>query len=217
MRVAVLVAFAAVVAALVPAEARATSCAPVITWRGVLYLGSFPPRGVDLGARIGTGFIPDCADVGGQEPGPPEPVGVLRVVGVRPAIAITGRHDRQLYLAEGFLIKSPRHPLHRMVYRRSSPNESRGWTCGPDFRRAGRIKTPPPFTVSIAFRRTGRTAQVFLDARTRFDERLLRFGVPYLGVGTRVRATLTRCTRSGGRSKLVARALAPVRSAALTG
>jgi hypothetical protein len=216
MRVAGLLALAAALVALAPAEARATSCEPRLTWRGALYIGGFNARGVDFGSRVGTGLVPDCADTGG-EPEPPTPIALLRVAGVRPAIAVGTKPDRALYLAEGFVIESPRHPLHRKLFRRGSPNETRGWTCRPAFARVGRIRTPPPFSVSIAFRRSGRTAQVFVDARTQFDDRLSRFGVPYLAVGTRVRATLTRCTRSRGRSKLVARAFAPVRGATLAG
>lgn len=216
MRVALVLAVAAGIVALTAAEARATSCVPMLTWRGTVYDGSFQTRGVELGARIGTGLVPDCPDVG-EEPDPPTPVGVLRVVGVRPAIAVGARQDRSVYLAEGFVIESPRHPLHRKIFRRGSPNETRGWSCGPAFRRVGRLRTVPPLIVGIAFRRTGRAAQVFLDARTDFHERLARFGVPYLAAGTRVAVTATRCTASGGRWKLVARAFAPIGAPTLAG
>ena len=216
MRFALVLALAGGIAALTAAEARATTCVPTLTWRGTVYDGSFQVRGVELGARIGTGLIPDCP-MPGEEPDPPTPVGVLRVVGVRPAIAVGGRHDRDVYLAAGFVIQSPRHPLHRKIFRRGSPNETRGWSCGPAFRRVGRLRTAPESAVGIAFRGTGRRAQLFLDARTQFDERLARFGVPYLAPGMRVAVTATRCTASGGRWKLVARSFAPIGAPTLAG
>jgi hypothetical protein len=56
----------------------------------------------------------------------------------------------------------------------------------------------------------------FLDAETRFTG-LDRYGVPYLGRGTRVTLTATRCTASGGRWKLVARSFVRVGDATLAG
>jgi hypothetical protein len=216
MRLAALLALAAALVALFPAEARATSCAPTLTWRGVLYSGGLRPRGVEVGSRVGTGLVPDCPGPG-EEAEPPTPVALLRVVGVRAAIAVVARHDRDVYLAEGFVIESPLHPLHRKLFRRGSPDETRGWSCGATLRRTGRVTSAPPSSVRVAFRRSGREASFFLDARTRFDDRLTRFRVPYLAVGTRVTLTATRCTASGGRWKLVARSFAPVAGATLAG
>ncbi len=109
MRLAAVLALAAALVALFPAEARATSCAPTLTWRGVLYSGGLRPRGVEVGSRVGTGFVPDCPGPD-EDAEPPTPVALLRVVGVRAAIAVVARHDRDVYLAEGFVIESPLHP-----------------------------------------------------------------------------------------------------------
>ena len=191
----------AVVAVAAAGPAHATVCVPTLTWRGVLYDGGFWYRGgVSLGSRVGTGLVPDCPSPG-QPPQPPTPVALLRVDGVRPAIAVAARHDRGVYLAEGYVIQSRLHPLHRNVYGRHSPNERRGWSCGAVFRRTGRVTGPPPNVV-----RVGR-AHYFIDAGTHFSGRLTRHGVPYLGHGTRVTLTATRCTASGGRAKLVARSV----------
>jgi hypothetical protein len=210
---------AAALLALAPADARASSCVPSLTWRGTLYSGGYGPGAVDaveFGARIGTGYFPDCADTGG-EPGPPEPVGVTRIVGVRPAIAVGTTVDRDVYLAENFFVESPRHPLHRIVFRRGAPDETRGWSCGRAFRRIGRVTAAPPAVLRITFRSRPRGALFVVDAKTRFSKRLTRFGVPYLAEGTRVVVTATRCTASRGRSKLVARSFATVTDAALAG
>ena len=216
VRLGVVAALAAIFVGAMPADARAASCAATLTWRGTLYSGLWAPRGVEFGGRIGTGYVPDCPGPG-EEPEPPTPVTLLRVKGVRPAIAVATRHERSLYLAEGFIIESRRHPLHRAVFRRGSPNETRGWSCGPLFRRTGQVTSAPPFNLRVAYRRTGRLGHFFVDAETRFDDRLTRFGVPYLRVGTNVRLTARRCTASGGRWKLVTRSFAQPRTTGLSG
>lgn len=216
MRAGVVAALAAMLFALAPADARATSCAPTLTWRGTLYGGGWGTRGVEFGRPIGTGYVPDCPNPG-EKAGPPSPVTLLRVTGVRPAIAVGTRHDRDLYLAEGFFVESRRHPLHRNVFGRRSPNETRGWSCGPAFRRTGRVTSVPPLNLRVAYGRTGRERHFFVDAQTRFDDRLTRLGVPYLSAGTRVSLTAKRCTASGGRWKLVARSFAPAGGSVLAG
>jgi hypothetical protein len=214
MRLTAVAGLAAALVALAPVDAGATSCIPTLTWRGTLYSGGFGPRGVDFGSRIGTGYVPDCPGPG-EEPRPPEPVALLRVAGVRPSIAVGARHDRGLYLAAGFFIESPRHPLHRTIFRRGSPNETRGWSCGQAFRRTGRVTSAPPLNLRVRYRGTRREGHFFVDAQTRFAPALTRFGVPFLATGTRVRLTAVRCTASGGRWKLVARSFAPPARTAL--
>jgi hypothetical protein len=213
MRVAALIVLTTAVAALAPGDAQA-ACGAVLKWRGALYFGDFPTRAIKFGARVGTGQIPDCADTG-EPPGPATPVTLLRVSGVRPAIAVGTAPDRDLYLRHGFVIQSPRHPLHAKIFRRGSPNETRGWSCGPEFRRAGRVTSAPPLNLRIRYRRTQQQPQFFVDANTRFSDRLTRFGVPFLAIGARVTVKATRCTASKGRSKLVARSLGPLVANAL--
>ena len=215
MRVVALAALAGALLALASAESHATSCAPILTWRGTVYSGGFTTRGLEFGLRIGTAYVPDCPNPGEKE-GPPTPVTLLRVVGIRPAIAVGTRHDREPYLAEGFFIESPRHPLHRKIFGRRSPDETRGWSCGTRFRRSGRVTSAPPFNLRIAYRNR-RQADFFVDANTDFSTHLTRFGVPYLAVETRVTVIATRCTASGGRWKLVARSFVPAGHPALAG
>jgi hypothetical protein len=224
MRFGAMIVLAAAVAALgaaaatlgpAPADAQA-ACGAVLKWRGVFYFGDFPTRGIKFGARVGTGQIPDCADTG-EPPGPSTPITLLRVAGVRPAIAVGTAPDRELYLRHGFVIQSPHHPLHEKIFRGRSPNETRGWSCGREFRRAGRVASAPPLVVRIRYRGTRRQPQLFVDARTRFSDRLTRFGVPFLGIGARVTVVATRCTASGGRSKVVVRFFGAVAETTLAG
>ena len=210
MRGLALVALSTALVAVAPADARATSCAPTLTWRGIVYHGGFSTRGVDFGPRVGTGLVPACPGPG-EPPAPPTTVALLRLTAVRPALAIAPRRERRVYLAEGYVIESPRHPLHRTIFRRGSPSETRGWSCGAAFPRTGRVTNAPPNVLRI-----GR-AQYFVDAATRFGGRLTRHGVPYLGRGMRIRLTATRCTASGGRAKLVARSFSRVGGTGLAG
>ena len=179
---------------------------PTLTWRGTLYSGGWGRLGLETGERIGTGYAPDCPSQG-EEPEPPQPVTLRRVVDVRPAIAVATADTRDVYLAGGFVIESPLHPLHRKIFRRASPNETRGWSCGPLFRRLGRVTSAPPHNVRIRHR-SGGERLYFIDARTAFDAGLMRSGVPFLRRGMQVGVVGTRCTASGGRSKLVARSFA---------
>ena len=125
------------------------------------------------------------------------------------ALAVTSEPD--VYLAEGYVIESPRHPLHRRIFRYGGPSETRGWFCGAAFRRAGLVTHAPPNVLRIS------GVQYFVDAATRFRRGVTRFGVPYLGVGIRVGLTATRCTASGGRWKLVDRTFWRVGSTQLAG
>ena len=177
-------------------------------WKGREYSGGFPTRGVEFGRTIGTAVEPFCG-MPGEEPAEPSTLTVRRIKGVRPAIAVGVREYGGTWLAHGYVIESPRHPLHRTVFRRDTrPNETRGWTCGATFTRRGRIAQEPPYVLRI---RIGRARpDFFVDANTSFVG-LDRLGVPYLGRGTRVKLTATRCTASGGRSKRVIRSLQRVR------
>lgn len=195
---------------MVPADAKASSCAPTLTWRGTVYHGGLSIRGIEFGPRVGTGLVPGCPSPG-ETPAPSTRVRLVRIAGVLPALAVGVRRERSVYLAEGYVIESPRHPLHRRIFRRGSPSETRGWSCGAAFRRTGRVAHAPPGLLRI-----GR-AQYFVDAETRFSGRVTRHGVPYLRRGMRVGLTAIRCTASGGRSKLVARLFWQLSGTALAG
>ena len=189
------------VATAAPGGAAATSCAPTLTWRGVVYHGGFSGRGLGFGETVGTGLVPSCPSQG-EPAAPPEPVTLLRIRGVRPALAVAPRNERRPYIADGYVIESPRHPLHRMFFPRGVPNETAGWSCARSFTRVGRVTHTPP----NVFRVNG--VQYFLDSRTVFGRRLMRHGVPYLGRGTRVGLEARRCSRRGHNGpKLVARRL----------
>jgi len=213
MRILVTAAVAIAFVVLVPGQARAASCAPTLTWRGTVYYSGFGVRGVDLGARVGTGLQPYCPSTGPPAEGPPTRLELRRIRGVLPAVAVGLTRARRVYLADGYVIESPLHPLHRFLGGSpsiGSPSEPRG-SCGAAFRRTGRVTSTPPNAI-----RVGR-AQYFVDARTVFSGRVTRHGIPYLGRGMRVGLSAVRCQASGGRSKLVALRFWRVTGAGLTG
>lgn len=186
----------------------AASCVPLLEWQGATYLGGQPGK-VELGESLGEATEPGCADTGGAEPSASE-VEVFAIEGVDPAVAFATRPDF-VFLAEGYVLESPAHPLHELVFEQDEPDERRGWRCGRPVTVEARASGPA--TYGLIFRvtdvagggaifRAARDVEISLDAETQFAG-LNRHGVPYVAEGDRFRLTASSCSR-GERQKLVA-------------
>jgi hypothetical protein len=198
------------------------SCAFSISWNGVSYLSADVAQAPRFGPSLGEGTVPACDDTetgGGCDRlhgGDGESIAIYRLPGIDPHVgfgAVTPFGDRQAFLASGFFAALPSHPLHEAIYgspRR--PNERSGaWHCGePVPGLAGTVAHAPGLgsVFGVRFeddrvrRQYGYTA-VSVDARTTvvgFDE----YGIPHIGDGDTLRATVRECTASGQRYKVVA-------------
>lgn len=199
MRASRVVLASAAILALVPAQASQSSCVARVVYDHVGYTGSHTKHAVHRGAWVGTGVLPACHDliINGQ-PAPGErdtPVSVYRAGRAHPKIAlmIRGDGDRSVYLAAGFLIESPKHPLHRAIYGSASePDAGSDPGCGKRLvRSVGRVRYPVESgRIDLAGRERDRAIRI--DTHTKLRGRT-RLGVPYVGLGDHVVATGVRC------------------------
>jgi Family of unknown function (DUF6281) len=184
------------------------SCVPLLEWHDATYWGGQPGK-VKLGESLGEATEPGCADTGGAEPAENE-VEVFAIEGVDPAVAFATRPDF-VFLAEGYVLESPAHPLHELIYGREgspAPPEER---CGnPATAEATAVESAAYgliFRVTdvaggdAVFRQTGEREVVF-DAETAFSG-LKRNGVPYVAAGDRFELRARPC-KQGGEITLVA-------------
>ena len=94
-------------------------CAFPLVWNEVRYVaGVGLPATSELGPSLGQGVVLGC---GSEELGyyPDEDVDVRSVQGVDPAVAVAAVLDDpsepNVWLAPGYLVESPRHPLHEAI------------------------------------------------------------------------------------------------------
>jgi hypothetical protein len=193
------------------------SCADMIEWKGVRYEAANLEGAIHFLTRVGKANVPSCIDEDGAgcsvSRGATDERSVYRLPGVEPAVAVGARgpFGRTMYLAPGYFLQLPDHPLHIRVYGSSRrPNEQARWQCGAAIDLVGRVVNQTPGlgrTFNVRFegdrveRQYGWTA-LFVDAYTTirgFD----RGGLPYIEEGDRLRATVRECT-SGERYKVVA-------------
>jgi hypothetical protein len=174
-RIVICVLVAALAAALVGARAgHATSCiaAVVIDERLLIGYGSVATARLP---RIGDehpAVEPACN--GPDEDEPDRAVSVRTIEGVPPSVAVIRRRDpSELYVADGSLVVSAAHPLHRAVYGRRSRPTGRRRTCRREPRpvRGTLVGDPPQTGATLALRSGGRTIVIELDARTRLTNR----------------------------------------------
>jgi hypothetical protein len=80
-------------------------CGFSLEYKGVPYTGvglQFAPPTMVFGARIGEGLVPGCSDEPGVPDPQPERVGVVRIEGVPPGVAVgQAGVSTRFYLAEG--------------------------------------------------------------------------------------------------------------------
>ena len=112
----------------------ALDCAYPLVWNEVRYeAGIDLPSSARLGPKLGPGVVLGC---GSEEMGyyPDENVSVRRIDGVDPAVAVAARikdADRPIvWLGHGYLVESPRHPLHPTIATSWGLDGHQGFTCG---------------------------------------------------------------------------------------
>jgi hypothetical protein len=188
--------------------AASLDCAYPLVWNEVRYeVGVELPRDWELGSALGPGVVLGC---GSDELGyyPDEDVDVRSVEGIDPAIAVAALLEdatRSLvWVAPGYLIASPRHPLHEAL----APNwgyadTADEFTCKKTFRSRARSLTTPGLgqplevkavnpAVEALLVAPGGNRAVSLDPRTEitgFD----RNGVPYVSDGDEFVLVLSTC------------------------
>jgi hypothetical protein len=125
-------------------------CPFPLLWNDVRYeAGIDLPPSSKLGPEIGPGVVLGC---GSEETGsyPDEDVDVRRIEGVPPSVAVAalleGASEPVVWLAHGYLVESPRHPLHAAVVESWGLDDGReGFTCGEaQATRARALSTPAP-------------------------------------------------------------------------
>jgi hypothetical protein len=181
-----------------PAEpAPSLDCAYPLLWNGVRYeAGIDLPASSTLGLQIGPGVVLGC---GSEELGyfPDEDVDVRRIEGIAPSIAVAALlkdASRPLvWLAPGYLVESPRHPLHAAVAKSWGLDGREGFTCGASQTTNARaLSTPDPGQplqveaddpeVEALLNEPGTQRLVSVGADTAITG-LQRHGVPYVERG----------------------------------
>lgn len=178
------------------------SCVALLEWQDATYWGGQTGE-VELGESLGEATEPGCADTGGAE-SPEREVEVFAIEGVDPAIAFAARPDF-VFLAAGYVLESPTHPLHELVYGREGPPAPPEKRCGnPATAEATAVESAAYgliFRVTnvaggdAVFRQTGEREVVF-DAETAFRG-LERNGVPYVAAGERFELRARPCKQNG--------------------
>lgn len=186
----------------------------MLIWRGDTYHGTGeltapPPRGRELG----VGVVPGCNDTPGAESAPDRDVRLVAIEGVTARVAVYVDDEPFAYVAGGYLVESPRHPLHDAIFGSAArPDEHAGFRCGEPRLLRARVEAAP--ALGRVFRVEGMNAEaeslleryddgaVFVDAATAvsgFD----REGIPFVEEGVELSLTLRECKGSGGARKLV--------------
>ena len=176
------------------------SCAATLQWNGDTYFGT----GGEFTAPVeplGEAIDPGC--------GKQETVGVTRVPGVSPQLAImrVGGVPAALYLNAGFFLMLESHPLHRRMLGDGQVPRLR--SC--DGRRTveGTV-VDTPFNDSVRIRAGRDETAVLVRPRTRI-EGFRRAGHPYLRRGDLVRARVRRCEYRDEGPRLFATHIEPSR------
>jgi hypothetical protein len=175
-------------------------CVERLVWKGRDYGGdSYRPR---LGDRLGRTATLDC------DGSPNRRITVFSIPAVSPSVAIAVKPDgdrRFLGLGPGYIVESPRHPLHSAVFgSKDRPDVFRDQRCRPHRVVLARAVTTPVYgtkwlTVAAErpadrpyLRGRGVRGTVTFDATTALDG-LERNGAPYIATGDRLRLTLRAC------------------------
>jgi uncharacterized protein DUF6281 len=197
-----------------PPRSAPAGCFFAVDWNGTAYYGrsyALPP----LGGELGTASAPACTDVLGGEAGASRLVEVRRIAGIVPTLAIAVKGDAaHAYLAAGYFVELPSHPLH--VGSAGQPDALAGCATTGPLKLEGVVQRNAPSLVlrvsrrgSLARRYVGSRAVLSIDAHTRI-ERLSRGGLPFIGIGRRLAVDAVGCRDRGARStRIVARRIEP--------
>lgn len=185
----------------------ALDCAYPLLWKGVRYeAGIDLPTSSRLGPEIGSGVVLGC---GSEEMGyyPDEDVRVRSIEGVDPAVAVaalTKDADGPLvWLGHGYLVGSPRHPLHSAIATSWGLDGHEGFTCDESRTTTARVlSTPAPGQpvkvkaddpeVGALLTAPGTHRLVSIEADTAISG-LERHGVPYVEGGDELVLALRPC------------------------
>jgi hypothetical protein len=171
-------------------------CAALLVWNGVTYEGIQVDEPRPLGRRLGTAVVPRCG------PEPRREVGIRRIEGVHPSIAVVapgpsgGYPDSSLvWVGPGYLLSSPVHPLHEDTraavggwdatarYRCETPRTVHARAQATPAALSGYLQVAVDDPILEAFlAREDIDRIVNLDRRT-VVKGLTRHGVPYVEVG----------------------------------
>jgi hypothetical protein len=201
-------------------------CAAHFSWDGVEYDGlGYPRQRVEVGPRLRDSVIRGCRDA------PAIDVVVFRLGGIDPSVAVAVKSDpssRQVELwgRPGYIVESPRHPLHGAVYLTADePDATEGYRCGaPRTMRVRVVGTVVPGAAPLRVAATRASDREFLlrgkagryvnvDAQTTITG-ADRDGIPYVATGERLRIVVRACGSNEpgmeGLRTLVADALRPL-------
>jgi hypothetical protein len=181
-----------------PTEPAANlDCAYPLLWNDVRYeAGIDLPASARLGPEIGSGVVLGC---GSEELGyyPDEDVRVRRIAGIDPSVAVAAQiqdADRPfVWLAHGYLVESPHHPLHSAIATSWGLDGHEGFTCSDSLTTTARaLSTPTPGQplevgaddpeVEALLTAKGTQRLVSLEADTAISG-LERHGIPYVERG----------------------------------
>lgn len=179
-------------------------CLAQLHWNGVAYRSSGDlVKPIVLGKRLGKGRIPGC----GNDP-VYQQLNVVRIRGVSPSVAVAVASDDWPYawLAPGYLLESPLHPLHAAIYGSPGlPDAEAGFRCGrPRSLRANAVSTPSfdvePLRVSAKDENVQRfllqggvDGIVTVDAETTVSG-FERNAIPFVRTGDQFALVLRDCT-----------------------
>ena len=192
-----------------PTEPAATlDCPFPLVWNGVRYEpGIDLPLSSKLGSEIGPGVVLGC---GSEEMGhyPDEDVDVRRIQGVAPSVAVAAQLEDAarplVWLAPGYLVASPRHPLHAAIVESWGLDDGHeGFTCDESrATRARALSTPAPGQpleveaddpeVEALLTAPGTQRLVSVEPDTAVSG-LERHGVPYVEQGDEFALTVRAC------------------------
>ena len=214
---------ALVVSALLLAAAAATAarprtahaqCVAMVVWHDRAYTDYWsrptaPPA--RPGPRLQGAVEPGCNDTGGSAPAP-TPVGARAIAGVSPEVAILSR--RLVMVGAGYFPQVPGFPLARP----GAPVQDETRIC----RLGGPVSitgTAEPSVGKLVLHHAHATARIRAFGGTFFDLEvdghtrlpgLARAGIPYIGMGQRVRVDGRFCQVPGAEGRLViARTIVP--------
>lgn len=182
-------------------------CAYPLIWNEVRYeAGIELPKTSKLGPPLGRGVVRGC---GSEELGyyPDEHVEVRTVEGIDPAIAVAASTkdspESFVWLGPGYLVESPRHPLHAAIAKAWGLNGHEGFICGGSLvTKARSLSTPGPgqpleveaedHEVESLLVAPGTQRLVSIEADTAISG-LERHGVPYVKRGEQFVLVLRAC------------------------
>ena len=177
-------------------------CVEELVWRGVDWAGH--PHRPAFGERLGRTKTLACGK-------PFQGVTIHRILGIDPSVAIAVKRDepggrrRYLSLGPGYVVQSPEHPFHRVVYGSDDlPDAYEDQICRGKRTVLARVTRAPLgderwLTVRAARSKDARFVQgrgvrgvLSIDAGTAVEE-LERGGIPYVERGERLRLVLRAC------------------------